>query len=190
MDGTVSGEKMGAYDRGEFYPKVRNWIIQKFGEERYLEFSETLPREIAERLEDADQAAWYPVEDSKLLYEKMFAHFGEEHLEDYVHFYVNQAIKGFLRGLVSFLKPLDLAKRALSLWKRFHSTGRFDTAVHNPTHGTITLYDWAYSPVHCKIHGLWFRELVSMAGGKDIEVTETHCVHKGDPFCRWEVHFA
>lgn len=182
-----SGPK--SFDRGEFYPKVKAWIVEKFGGEKYADFCKILPASISDRLENADQAAWYPVEDSRLLYEKLFSFFGEEHLPDYVRFYVDKAISGFIRGLVAFLKPLDLAKRSLALWKRFHSTGKPKIEMVSPTHGKITLADWNHSPIHCKVHTLWFTELARIAGAKDIEVTETHCVHRGDEFCRWDVTF-
>lgn len=164
-------------------------MAKKFGEERYAEFSKKIPQRIVDRLENADQAAWYPVEDSRLLYEQMFSFFGEEHLADYIKFYVDKAIHGFIKGLVAFLKPLDLAKRTLALWRRFHSTGNPEIEIINPNQGRITLKDWDHSPIHCKVHALWFAELIRVAGGKNPKVEETHCVHRGDEFCRWDIRF-
>jgi hypothetical protein len=176
-------------DRGEFYPKVGDWIIKEFGKERYEEFSKTLPEELAHRLENADPAGWYPVQDSRLLYEKMFDFFGTQHLESYVQYYANQALKGFLRGLVAFMNPLGLARRSAALWGRFHSTGRIEVELLSRNHGTITLHDWNHSPIHCHIHRLWYAELARIAGGKNVRVEETHCVHRGDEFCRWDIQF-
>ncbi len=183
------GPQEEALDRGEFYPKVKSWVVQGFGQEVYKKYALTLPPRIVERFESADQAAWFPVEDSRLVYESIVSFFGDEQLENFVKFYVNLAISGFLRGLVIFLRPLDLAKRALALWKRFHTTGRPEIEIVSKNHGVITLHDWNYSPIHCRVHNYWFKELVRIAGGKDINVAETHCVHSGDSFCRWEVTF-
>jgi len=177
-------------DRGEFYGAVNEWIQKTCDDERSQAFKSTLPSNIAARLEDADPAEWFPVEDSKVLYEKILAYFGEESLEVFIEFYVSRAIHGFIKGLVAFISPLGLAKRALSLWRRFHSTGRPEIEIKDKNHGSITLYDWDYSSIHCKVHALWFAELIRVAGGKDIKVTETHCVHRGDSHCRWEIKFA
>jgi hypothetical protein len=179
-----------SFDRGEFFPKVRDWALQEFGQEPYNQLSKTLPSEIAHLLEHADPAAWYPVEYTRITYEGIASYFGEDQLESFVRFYVDKAIHGFIRGLVAFLRPLDLAKRALALWRRFHSTGRPEIEVLSKTHGTITLYDWDYSRIHCKVHALWFAELIRAAGGKNVEVKETHCVHSGDGFCRWGITFS
>ncbi len=176
-------------DRGEFYPKVKYWILERFGEDKYNDFRNTLPDAICERMEDADPAKWYPAKDSQVLYEKLFAYFGENYIKDYVKFYTKQAIGGFIRGLVAFMSPLGLAKRAAALWGRFHSTGRVSVEFISKTQGKITLYDWKQSPIHCKVHTNWYAELIRMAGGKNINVEECYCVHKGDDFCRWEVSF-
>ena len=120
---SASDTGQASFDRGEFYPKVKRWIIVRFGADKYREFKKSLPKSISNRLETADNAGWYPVEDSRTLYEKMFAYFGENHMEDYVKFYTNEAINGFIRGLVAFMSPLGLAKRA----------------DHNPCHGVPLL---------------------------------------------------
>ncbi len=178
-----------SFDRGEFYPKVKEWVLGEFDGDTYQRFAKNLPSPIVDLLENADPAGWYPVEYSKIIYEKIVSFFGDEHLKGFVKFYVSKAISGFLKGLLVFIKPLDLAKRALALWERFHSTGRPEIEIISPTHGTITLYDWDYSPVHCKVHALWFAELVRIAGGKNPIVAHTHCVHQGDKFCRWKVSY-
>ncbi|MBN2378939.1 hypothetical protein JXM67_03965 [candidate division WOR-3 bacterium] len=176
-------------DRGEFYGAVAEWVAKTYDKDRYNQFKETLHPQLSERLENADPAGWYPVEDSRIIYENMAECFGDGGLTDFVHFYVSRSIHGFIRGLVAFISPLGLAKRALALWNRFHSTGRPQIEIVDKNHGTITLYDWNYSPIHCKVHALWFAELVRVAGGKNPVVEETHCVHRGDEFCRWEVSF-
>jgi len=178
-----------ASDRGEFYGAVAEWILKAYDKDRYIQFKETLNSQLTRRLENADPAGWYPVEDSRLLYEAMIAFFGGDCLADFVRFYVSRSIHGFITGLVVFIPPLGLAKRALSLWKRFHSTGKPETQIISKTHGIITLYDWDYSPIYCRVHGLWFAELIRVAGGKNPVVEETHCVHRGDSFCRWEIRF-
>ncbi|MBD3285432.1 hypothetical protein GF359_03325 [candidate division WOR-3 bacterium] len=176
-------------DRGEFYGAVAEWVLNAYDKDRYQRFKETLHPQLAERLENADPAEWYPVEDSRVMYERIVASFGKDSLVSFIRFYVSRAIHGFIRGLVSFIPPLGLAKRALALWNRFHSTGRPEIEMIDKNHGIITLFDWDYSPIHCKVHALWFAELIRTAGGKNPVVEHTHCVHRGDEFCRWEVGF-
>jgi hypothetical protein len=186
---SVSDTGQASFDRGEFYPKVKKWIVERFGVDKYREFKKTLPKRLSNRLETADNAGWYPVEDSRLLYEKMFDYLGQNHLEDYVKFYTNEAINGFIRGLVAFMSPLGLAKRAAALWGRFHSTGKVEVKFISKTHGLITLHNWNYSPIHCEIHRLWYAELARIAGARNVLVTEIQCVHRGDSHCCWEVKF-
>ena len=39
----------------------------------------------------------------------------------------------------------------------------------------------------CGILGGWYGELVRTVGGREIEVTHSNCVSRGDTSCKWHI---
>jgi len=168
---------------------VRTWGPEKYGNQRFEEFLDSIPAVFSARIRQARPNEWFPAKDAYSLLELVRAHFGKDAFRDLILYLFNQSVSGFMKGLASFMTPATLSKRASSIWQRIHSHGRLEAKVIDKNHIQSTLYDWNVNKISCEIFAIWNRELLKLSGAKNVKIKEINCVHKGDEFCRWDIQF-
>ena len=180
-------------DKGDYFEPLRIWVVDKLGKSALRRLAELVGPEIATPLDGADPDKWYPTEYSARLYEALYELVGgdEEKIHDFARFYLYERTKGFMRVLMTFVSPMQLAFRVGKMWRRFHDEGKATVelveADSKKTTAKLTILDWRASAVNCLVNTYFYQEMVRIAGGKHVHCEETHCVHRGDDFCRWEI---
>lgn len=117
--------------RGLMYAAINGWITEKFDESRFQDFKQTLPKDLIEIFNNLDIKEWCPAEDVYHAYEYLIKYFENqmsqsELISSIVGFMFHQSITGFMKGLMSFLTPSTLIKRATTFWRRVHSAGEIE----------------------------------------------------------------
>lgn len=169
-------------------------MTERYGHKRFLNFNKTLPRDLVRILDTLDTKLWYPAEDVYRAYEYFIEYFKDEMGEDelissIVDFMFRQSISGFMKGMMAFLTPATLIKRATAFWRRVHSTGRITIENVEKNWLRVTLHDWKVHKISCKIFAGWMVELMKLAGSKNIEIEEINCALDGEGPCQWEATF-
>jgi hypothetical protein len=173
--------------RGVFLQLVREWMVENHGEAFYTKFKSSLPDDQANLLDRAERAGWYPAKQVFAILEHNIEILGKENMEKMVRANIHKSVSGFLRGLVSFASPVNLAKRAPAFWKRMYSSGRLQTEKISPKEIEVTVYDWKGIKFGCRIIEIWLEEMILLTGVKEYIIRKTHCVFDGDEFCRWNI---
>lgn len=173
--------------RGVFIVLFREWIIENKGMDFYTDFKTSLPDDLADLLENADRASWYPAKKAFALHEHLGKRLGKNISEEIVKANIKKSISGFLRGLASFVSPITLAKRAPSFWSRMYSSGRAQTNQISRTEFNVTIYDWKEVEFGCRIIEIWLEEMIKLSGVKRYTLEKVSCVYKDDEFCRWNI---
>lgn len=173
--------------RGVFTVLFREWIIENKGVDFYNEFKASLPDDLADLLENADRAGWYPAKKSYALHEHLYKKLGEDISETIIKANIKKSMSGFLRGLASFASPVTLAKRAAPFWKRMYSSGRAETEQISRNEFNVTVYDWKEVKFGCRVIEIWLEEMIKLTGVKKYKLTKVACVYEGDEYCRWNI---
>ncbi|MBD3286844.1 hypothetical protein GF359_09445 [candidate division WOR-3 bacterium] len=191
--GSVRRKHATGNDKGDYFEPLRMWVVDTLGKASLKRLKELVGAEIATPLDGADPDRWYPTAYSARLYEALYDLVGkdEEKIRDFARFYLYERTKGFMRVLMTFASPMQLALRVGRMWQRFHDTGRAQVEIidadKSETRAKLTILDWWASPANCLVNTFFYEEMVRIAGGKHVYCEETHCVHRGDDFCRWEI---
>lgn len=182
-------------DKGDYFEPLYLWVLDRLGKEAFEGLREAVGPELARLLPGADPDKWYPTEYSARIYDALFKLVDEDadKIADFARFYLYEQTKGFMRVLMTFASPLQLALRVGKMWRRFHDQGRAQVelveADKTKTHARFTILDWWASPVNCLVNTFFYEEMVRVAGGKHVSCEEINCVHRGDEFCRWEIYW-
>lgn len=192
--GSVREEESGLKVRGLMYAAINGWITEKFDESRFQHFKQTLPRDFIELFDNLDIKEWYPAEDVYRAYEYLIKYFENqmsqsELIASIVGYMFRQSITGFMKGMMAFLTPSTLIKRATTFWRRVHSAGEIEIERSSKNHLLVTLHGWKIHKISCKIFAGWMVELMRLTGSKNIKVKETHCALEGNEVCCWEAGF-
>lgn len=192
--GSVREKESGRTVRGFMYAAINGWILEKFDENRFQDFKQTLPRDLIEIFDNLDIKEWYPAEDAYHAYEYFIKYFEnqmseKELIASIVDFMFRQSIRGFMKGMMAFLTPSTLIKRATTFWRRVHSAGEIEIERVSKNHLLVTLHGWKIHRISCVIFAGWMVELMKLTGSKNIQVRETHCALDGDGPCCWEAGF-
>lgn len=135
-------------------------------------------------------SSWYPEEDLLGLLKALVRILPDPGMD--IHEFMGlMSARVDLSGVYSnMLRPGDPArtlKRGSALWQSHHDTGRLEVRIASPEHAVVRLAGFALpSREICGTIKGWTRELITMAGGRDVVVMEDQCVVKGDPECRFE----
>ncbi|MBD3285430.1 hypothetical protein GF359_03315 [candidate division WOR-3 bacterium] len=105
--------------RGLMYAAASRWTAEQFGDDKLEKFLETLPDEYRNILNNYDKKEWYPAKGAFIVYDHLITFLADvmtetEVFEGITNFMFPQAITGFMKGLLSFLTPARLTRRATS----------------------------------------------------------------------------
>lgn len=194
QSGSVAENESELMVRGLLYGVVARWTAERFGEEKFKSFLATLPKEYSHPLANFEKKEWYPAIQVYPVYEYLIDFLSGEMNEaevitGIVNFMFSQALTGFMKGLLSFLTPARLQKRATSFWLRVHSQGRIECTHAGKNHLNVQLHDWKIHRISCLIFAGWMKQLVMLTGGKDVEVKEIHCALDGGGPCQLEAKY-
>ena len=190
----ASGEYPDLKVRGLIYGAVSRWTAEEFGEEKLEAFLKKLPDESKEILRNYDKKEWYPAKDAYVIYERLVSFLSSKMSEadvisGLVNFMFSQAVTGFMKGLMSFLTPARLTKRATKFWLRVHSQGRIEYIDGKNNQFNVVLHDWSVHRTSCLIFAGWLKQLVEYTGAKNVKVSEVNCSLDSPDPCRWEVKY-
>jgi hypothetical protein len=176
------------------YAAIEGWMTEKFDHDRFSDFKNKLPWDLTRMLDELDTKLWYPAEEVYRAYEYFIEYFKEEMgadelISSIVDFMFRQSITGFMKGMMAFLTPATLIKRATAFWRRVHSTGSISIENVEKKRLRVTLHDWKVHKISCMIFAGWMNELMKLTGSKNIKVEEVHCGLEGEGPCQWVATF-
>ncbi len=99
------------------------------------------------------------------------------------------------RGIVGiFVKwagtPELLIRKASEMWPEFYSFGRLEGEVIEEGHGVLRGYNLSPEPFFCEqVLTEYFYGIMENLKLRDLHITHTKCVHRGDNFCEWELRW-
>lgn len=90
-------------------------------------------------------------------------------------------IKLFAKYFVSVKK---LVKKAPEIWRKYYTTGDLEVASLDEKEGraVLRLKNFNLHPYHCLHVAGYVRNVLRMALGRPVEVEETRCTFRGDPY--------
>jgi hypothetical protein len=104
-------------------------------------------------------------------------------------------VRRLSRGIYQFLfrmvaSPALYARHIQKAWSMIHTTGRRTISITSPGLADSTIEDW---PGHhrwlCELSMETMRAVFEAMGCRDLELTRSECVSKGDPLCRAQLRY-
>lgn len=98
------------------------------------------------------------------------------------------------KGIVGFFikwkgTPELLIRKAEEYWPNFHDFGKLEGIIDNDNMGYVRGYDISLDPIFCRTLTHYFKGIMENLRLKEIMVQKTRCVHSGDKYCEWEIHW-
>lgn len=139
----------------------------------------------------ARESEWYPFSLERHLREAIVREFNPEDPRRAVFeadlFISQYDISGLLYAILKSM-PMDvLLKKAQLLWGRLYRPGRIRAVANNNNHVVVELMGFPSDPLFCPRIEAWSVVAARILGSKNVKVSETACLHRGHPLCRWEV---
>lgn len=176
--------------RGIALIAIREYLQSRLGLRDAGEFVKRLRSESAYTLLNAEKSNWYPFSIQTELHREIVKWFNPEDPHELIldlgTFKAKYEINSFLKTILSFL-PLGLVlNRAQFIWSRFYRPGVFNVCSAHDAGAVFELTGFESDPHMCILVEAWLRVAGEILKLKDVEVSETACIHKGADRCRWE----
>jgi len=150
-----------------------------------------LPMDLHRYLEDRILvSSWYPEEDLLGLLRVLGKILPDPGI-DIFEFMGLASARTDLSGVYSHMlrlgDPVGTLRHGSVLWRSHHDTGKLEVVVSSPERAVVQLSGFGFpSNEICRTIKGWIRELIRMAGGKDVSVADDQCVVRGDTACRFD----
>jgi hypothetical protein len=177
--------------RGIALIAIREYIQSSLGLRDAGEFVKRLRSESAYTFLNAEKGDWYPFPLQTELHNGIIKWFNPADPRKAIFalgiFKARYEINSFLKTVLNFL-PLGLVlNRAQLLWSKFYRPGCFKVCSSHQAGAVFELTGFESDPHLCVLVEAWLRVAGEILKLKDVEVSETACIHKGADRCRWEV---
>jgi predicted hydrocarbon binding protein len=181
--------------RGGILLARKAFVLENFGREAWDGVLATLPVEDRAVLRGVlIQIGWYPFELNEHLDQAIFSELGKNDSSIFESIGAKSARENLSGSQNPFIQPGNpqaFMKQAGIIYKFYYDTGRREYEVMDSASGILTTYDAeTYSKVDCLTVIGWYKEALKMCGAREADIKETQCRAKGDPVCRYEIHWS
>ena len=81
-------------------------------------------------------------------------------------------------------------KSAPNYWKNYFTGGKLEAFEFGENHLTLRIHDFKVHPIMCIQLSGYFLGVAIITNVKDGRIEETRCVHRGDDFCEFKIHYS
>lgn len=176
--------------------------IKGFGLRGALKYAKSQgmdPRELVAGLPEGPRAAfshtihhseWYPYEAYTALLRELdrrMAAPGKDAMRDMGYAAAREDVSGMFR-IVTLISSAETAgARAGIFWERYYDTGKLLADEARPGFLRTRIVGFPeIDPLHCRLLAGWIEGLGSVWGARNISVSHTECVHRGNAHCVFE----
>ncbi|MGC4118684.1 MAG: DUF2378 family protein [Myxococcales bacterium] len=171
---------------------LRQYVVERFGEEGLARVAAALPPAQAQLLQSPFAHEWYPNRDHAQIEAKVMEVLfgGISKARDFGYYDASLTVGFVYRVLLRVLDPGLLVKKSATLWKLMMSGGKCEVEVTSPTsckvklsgydqHHEVLCYDWIGS----------FQGSLETCGAKQVQVAHPECRFHGAAHCLYEVRW-
>jgi len=182
---------LGPGIRGSVLASRLKFLRERGGPEARERVLSTLPREDQEVLRGWLQAtAWYPFELNKRLDDAIARELSpDDRRRAFLEMGRASAEANLLAGQRAFVKPGDpqfLLKGAPEIYAAYYATGRRVYEKTDDCSAVLRTYDAvSVTAEDCLTVVGWHVRAIELCGGRNVEVAETRCRARGDPYCEY-----
>ncbi len=95
---------------------------------------------------------------------------------------------GIMKFFIKISKPERMAKIAEDGWKKYHKKGRLEVTDFKEGYAVLRLSDYFYGPYVCEGLRANLQRYLEYTS-KEVEVEETKCRSRGDPYCEFTIRW-
>jgi hypothetical protein len=99
-------------------------------------------------------------------------------------------LNAFHKAVLRVRRPSFLIERASSLWRRYHSSGRFEVETPTETSCVGRLFDFPLDDrAFCIGLEGWISRAFGLSGARFMKVNQSNCATAGSGCCEFRVHW-
>ncbi len=183
----LQGEYLaGGRVKGSMIRAHLDWVRDHAAREETIELFESLPPGVRQQVSTVLAASWYDFATLIAVDRTILTFFGHDDVR-FLEQLGAYSARVNLAGVYRIFRRDDLHdffRRAAVLHRQFQDFGTAEYVELAPSAGVMHHRDYAsYSPLYCASAIGFYRECVTLHGGKDVEVMETECQCAGAAAC-------